>query len=185
VAAANPFMSDDVQVVGSKLQDYFTIFGLFPDFILDLADLEKRYFIAQRTFHPDRMAGKSANARRMAISQSMLVNAAYETLKSPLRRASYLLSLHGIAENSKPSHALLMEMMELREALSEAQNASELSELESQCLKNYEEALVNIAEAFGRKDLALAAELTTRLSYISKILDEIRAKKRIFNEKVV
>src|ERR1700753_1284067 len=112
--------------------DYFSAFALQPAFDIDLADLEKRYFLAQREFHPDRMVGKSAQARTMAISRSMTLNSAYETLKLPLKRAYYLLSLQGITPDSiKPSQALLVETMEMREQLVEAASKASLEALKT------------------------------------------------------
>jgi len=177
-------MSEKLQVAGRKLQDYFSLLGLSPGFDIDLSDLEKRYFIAQRTFHPDRIIGKSAQARQMAISQSMLVNTAYETLKIPLKRALYMLSLKGItSDSSKPSQELLMEIMELREELAEAQAVSILSELESKNTIYQKDTIAQLTQAFDGDDFEQAAQLTTRLSYLSKIYDEIRAKKRVISEK--
>jgi molecular chaperone HscB len=43
--------------------------------------------------HPDRMSGKSERERGIAEQQSSLVNKAYETLRKPLNRAVYLVSL--------------------------------------------------------------------------------------------
>jgi len=159
-------------------RDYFSLFGLSPSFDIDLPDLEKRYFAIQREFHPDRMIGKSTQERTLTISRSMEVNAGYETLKSPLKRAKYLLTVNGIKEaDIKPSNALLMEIMELREALAEAESKETLAKLEADNTNSAAKIVVQLSSAFKEKNLPLAAELVTRLSYVTKIADEIRIKK--------
>lgn len=163
----------------SEQPDYFSVFGLSPSFDIDLADLEKRYFIAQREFHPDRMVSKSTQARTLAISRSMLLNSAYETLQSPLRRAQYLLLLQGVKSDAiKPSQELLIETMELREQLAEAQAASELSVLESRTEAGKVNVITQICQAFQENRYLMAGELAIRLSYLSKMADEIRVKKK-------
>ncbi|HEU5046344.1 MAG TPA: Fe-S protein assembly co-chaperone HscB [Rickettsiales bacterium] len=164
---------------GHHLQDYFSLFGLARTFAIDSADLEKRYFAVQKELHPDRLAGKGKDGRRLAITQSMYANAAYETLKSPLKRAQYLLSLQGIkAEEIKPSGELLMEVMEMREQLAEAVSAEDMEKIEVHNRQDREKTVAEIAQAFEKSDLPSASALTTRLSYLSKMQDEIKSRKK-------
>ena len=157
--------------------DYFAVFSLPRNFNLDSAALEKRYFEAQRQFHPDRLVGKSPAERQQAIAQSMLVNEAYQTLKSTLARARHLLALEGISPDSiKPSQKLLMEIMESREALAEAQDAATIQKLAKQNEEAEEDTVVALARAFASPDLNAAAELAMRLSYLVKIGEEIRGR---------
>lgn len=161
--------------------DYFSVLGLPRSFDIDLAELEKRYFAVQKAFHPDRMVGRSANERRLAISQSMFINSAYETLKSPLKLANYLLSINGInPSDAKPSNELLIEVMEIREQLAEAQTTQEINELEATSTKKKENLIIRLSGCFRSNELVSASELSIHLGYISKILDEIRIKKKIF-----
>jgi len=163
----------------SAPQDYFSLLGLPPVFDIDPADLEKRYFSVQRAVHPDSVAGKSAHERTLAISRSMQVNAAYETLKSPLKRAQYLLELNGIKTDSvKPSQMLLLEMMELRERLAETQQINEIEKLEAQNLQDRQNLITKISQTFRGNRIILAGELAMHLSYLSKISEEIRVRKK-------
>jgi molecular chaperone HscB len=61
------------------------------------------------------------------------VNEAYQTLKSPLARAAYLLRLHGIDPEFETNTAMpaefLGEQLELREALEEAVAANDVERL--------------------------------------------------------
>jgi molecular chaperone HscB len=76
--------------------------------------------------HPDRFAAGSDQERRLSMQASTRVNEAFQTLKDPLSRALYLLSLHPEPAGAVPQDtAFLMEQMELRETLAEAKEAQD------------------------------------------------------------
>src|SRR5581483_12006679 len=109
-------------------------------FAVDLAALERRYKELTRVLHPDRFARADPRARRASLARSVQLNEAWRTLKDPVRRAEYLLSLQGIEvggeegtvrregekkERLPVPQALLLEVMELREGLAEARAAGD------------------------------------------------------------
>lgn len=102
-------------------KNHFELFGLPVGYIVDANALSERYRELQRIVHPDRFANASDQERRLSVQGAALINEAYEILKDPLARGSYLLALHGIemdAHNeSTQDMAFLMQQMELREEL--------------------------------------------------------------------
>jgi molecular chaperone HscB len=76
--------------------DYFTLFSLPQHLHLDLAALEKTFYAQSRKLHPDRFASQPPEAQQAALSASSQLNDAYRTLRSPIARTEYLLSLQGI-----------------------------------------------------------------------------------------
>ena len=76
--------------------DYFSVFSLPRKLTLDSAQLEKDFYSQSRKLHPDRFAGKSMEEQERATEQSSLLNDAYRTLKDPVARTEYLLSLEGV-----------------------------------------------------------------------------------------
>lgn len=104
-------------------RNYFELFGLPVGFLVDLGALQERYRDLQRVLHPDRFAGASEQERRLSMQGTAHINQAYETLKDPLKRARYLLELHGV--DMGPDHGttrdanFLMEQLELREELAQ------------------------------------------------------------------
>lgn len=102
-------------------KNHFELFGLPVGYIVDANALSERYRELQRIVHPDRFANASDQERRLSVQGAALINEAYEILKDPLARGSYLLALHGIemdARNeSTQDMAFLMQQMELREEL--------------------------------------------------------------------
>lgn len=162
-------------------ENFFALLNLPVSFAISVQELEKQYFAAQRLYHPDRLARKAPAERTQAISESMRINSAYETLKSDSKRARHLLAIHGVqADSIKPSTALLMEIMENREQLAESSTMKALQQVEAANHQSKIETLDSLASAFAKNNIMLAGELTVKLGYILKMEEEIRARKKFF-----
>ncbi|MGQ7109039.1 Fe-S protein assembly co-chaperone HscB, partial [Escherichia sp. TWPC-MK] len=80
--------------------------------------------------------GQASQAEQLAaVQQSATINQAWQTLRHPLMRAEYLLSLHGFdlasEQHTVRDTAFLMEQLELREELDEIEQAKDEARLES------------------------------------------------------
>jgi molecular chaperone HscB len=105
--------------------NYFNLLALPISFEIDKKKLNDNYHEIQKTIHPDNYANSSDGERRLSVQKAALVNDALATLKDPLKRSIYLLSLHGIelnAHTNKMDPVFLMEQMELREKLSQLES---------------------------------------------------------------
>lgn len=104
-------------------QSYFELFGLPVQFDVDQKQLRQQYRDLQTQFHPDKFANKSSSEKRLAEQFSGLINAAYQTLGSPLQTAEYLLSLVGYPIDNENltinDGAFLFKQMEWRESLAD------------------------------------------------------------------
>jgi len=76
--------------------DYFSLFSLPHHLHIDLAALEKTFYAQSRKLHPDRFASQPPEAQQNALAASSQLNDAYRTLRDPILRTEYLLSLQGI-----------------------------------------------------------------------------------------
>jgi molecular chaperone HscB len=76
--------------------DYFEVFGLKRHLRIDTAALEKAFYAQSRKLHPDRFAARPPAEQEAALAESSRLNDAYRTLKDPIARTQYLLSLEGI-----------------------------------------------------------------------------------------
>ena len=98
--------------------DYFTLFGLPARYQLDTQALSLRFQDLQRQYHPDKFASGSQAEQLAAVQQSATINQAWQTLRHPLMRAEYLLSLHGFdlasEQHTVRDTAFLMEQDEAR-----------------------------------------------------------------------
>jgi molecular chaperone HscB len=161
--------------------DHFARFDLARGFDVDEQDLQARYFALQRRLHPDRLAGRSERERAISMQQSTTINEAYEILKSPLERAEYLLSLAGVTVNAETGNVatnpdVLMEAMEVREALAEAVTAEAIAALAADVAVRAAACRAALSEAFGAGETDRAAGLATRLKYLDKFSGEVRGR---------
>ena len=75
--------------------DYFQLFDLSESYGLNLDKLTAEYHRLQLEYHPDKQSGASEEGRVAAQLAASYINDAYETLKSPLKRAAYVLTIKG------------------------------------------------------------------------------------------
>ena len=165
-------------VQGPGNGDHFTRLGLSVTYDLPPQILDHNYFGFQRRMHPDRFAAKSPKERALSQAQATALNDAYETLKDPIKRAVYLLEHlgHGAAtETADP--ALLMEQMELREALAEAGDMPAVTGLLQQAESLTQDCRTALARAFEQNDYPKATQLVTRLKYLTKLVEDAKSRK--------
>ena len=108
----------------------------------------------------------------------MRINEAYKTLQSPLLRTQYLLSLRGIEvaedETAKVEDPdLLMEVLDAREAIEDAQSEEDLAPLKKVNDVRIEDSVSTLEKAFGRDDLTLATTEAVRLRYWINIKESL------------
>jgi molecular chaperone HscB len=162
-------------------QDHYALFGLPRGFAVDLAELERVYREVQGRVHPDKFAHAGDAERRLAMQQATHANEAYLTLKSPLKRAQYLLHLAGhdpqIEHNTAMPTDFLIEQMEWREAVAEAREAADVAELEHlhhRLRKEISAQYDTLHQALdGHLDYSRAADLVRQLMFQEKLLHEI------------
>jgi len=160
--------------------NFFEIFDLPEAFDLDEKELGSRYHRLQSETHPDRFAGEEEEKKLQAVQLNSYLNEAYATLKSPLRRAGYLLQRRNIDPESVNQQdldmELLMEQMQLRETLADLpKDESALPALDAmkvEAKRRIAEREAGFAEAFSADQLPLAKKIFHELQFIYKLLDE-------------
>ena len=76
--------------------NYFEIFSLPRHLQIDLPGLERSFYAQSRRLHPDRFASRPPSEQAEALEHSSRLNDAYRTLRDPILRTEYLLSLEGV-----------------------------------------------------------------------------------------
>lgn len=164
--------------------DPFALLGLDKRFDLDLREAERAHRELSRALHPDKFAGGTPAERRAALDRAAQVNEAWRTLREPVKRAEALLRLAGVAvgetHEPKASGAFLMEIMELREALSEARAARDherVASLARDVREKREAASRALSEALSAEaaDPARALPRLGELRFYQRFLDEVSA----------
>jgi molecular chaperone HscB len=164
--------------------DPFEALGVEPTFDLDLAALEQRHRGLSRALHPDKHAASGAAERRMALGRAIEVNEAFRKLKDPVRRAEALLARIGVqsGEGKEPpaSPALLMEVMERREALAEvrlSKNQVALARLIAEVEAGERRVQADLTQKFG-DSAPNSGEILKKvgeLRYYRRFLEEAQA----------
>jgi molecular chaperone HscB len=160
-------MSHDIR------SSYFAFFNLPFHLQLDIVALEKQFYAMSRRLHPDRFASKPIAEQDAALAESSRLNDAYRTLKDPILRTQYLLTLEGVEleEQSKAATdaarasgeqkkqivppELLEEVFELNMQLQEMRAATQMGEEEPELRRD----LMTAKDAFDAKMVETQAEL--------------------------
>lgn len=132
--------------------DSFELFGIRREYDIDLKTLHHKYLCLSRVIHPDLASGEEGHQRAQSLSLSAELNRAYDTLREPVARAEYLLSLVGgpkSSENKTVPQELLSQVLVFREEIEDAKasrDAAVLQAIRQQLLTRREAALARIAE---------------------------------------
>lgn len=160
---------------------HYALFDLQPEFDLDLNDLSERYRNLARQVHPDRFADAGESEQRQALERSANLNEAYQTLKSPARRARYLLSLQGHdlpLEATVQDPTFLMQQMRWREELEALHEQVDLPGIATfkvrlrDAQRALDERFAQIwRDASAREE---AERLVRRMQFLDKLAQEVR-----------
>jgi molecular chaperone HscB len=162
---------------------HFELFHLPTRYALDAEALEHAYRAVQSQVHPDRFAAAGDAQKRVAMQWAARANEAYRTLRDPLKRAVYLLSLRGVdaamESNTAMEPAFLMQQMEWREAVEDAAAAKNVDALDALLNELRDEERVRFTKLAawldGGADQA-AAEAVRQLMFIERVAAEIGAQ---------
>jgi molecular chaperone HscB len=159
----------------------FELLGVPVLFALDERELEKRHRDISRALHPDRYAGRPSSERREALSRAISVNEAFRKLHDPISRAEALLAELGRelsdTNQPKPEPALLLQVMEQREALSTARRSGDRLRIEGIAA-----AATGKADAVTERLADAFAEEPVPVERVLKLLGELRYLRRLKEE---
>src|SRR5579863_3448193 len=135
--------------------DYFTFFGLPRKLNLDVAALEKDFYVLSRKLHPDVNARTGGQEQEWSLQQSSLLNDAYRTLKDPIKRTQYLLQLEGVEleEQSKSATEQARSTGEVKKQIVPPDLLEEVFELNMQLEE------LRMQKKMGEDDPALIEEI--------------------------
>jgi molecular chaperone HscB len=169
-----------------SMQNHFELFHLPQRFAIDPAALDSAYREVQNRVHPDKFSNATDAEKRVAMQWATRANEAYQTLKSPYRRAAYLCELNGVElqaeSNTAMPPAFLMQQMEWREALEEAKagrDVAALERLDAELQAARKSEIEQIGVTLDSGEFEQAAQRVRKLMFLEKFAAEIA---RIFDE---
>jgi len=154
--------------------NYFELLGLELDFYINQNKLKEAYLVQQSKYHPDKFVNADEASKNEALEKSILLNKAYDTLKSDVDRAGYLLELAGGKVNSDESFVDSPNMLfSVFEDIEQLESANSLVDLER---------LLKIASEDLR---AYKSEFSLSYKFYNLIEAGIAYKKMIYKSKFI
>jgi len=145
-----------------------------------LTALGKAFHEVQNQAHPDKFASATGAEKRVAMQWATRANEAYQTLKSPLKRATYLCELNGVDLQTESNTAMprefLMQQMEWREALDDAKAAKDvaaLEKLEAELRVVHKDEVAQIGALLDAKNFTQVAQCIRQLMFLEKFDEEV------------
>ena len=172
-------VSDDV--------NHFEVMGLPRCFEIDSGELESLYQRLTLEMHPDFFGAAPEEQKQLSEKYSVMLNAAYSTLREPATRAAYLLSLLARGKNlqtDKLPEGFLQEMFFFQESLDEileSDDQSALRKMNEDLHKRHIFIESNYATLFKKLETSpesteILQQLQTQLNterYLRRLLDRI------------
>ena len=184
--------------------DYFAMFDMPRKLWIEMSALEQKFLQLSWKLHPDNFVNATAEEREISLKRSSELNDAYRTLRDPVARVEYLLSIEGArkegATKQQAPANLLEEVFELNESLDELREArasggdtaalrlrleaaeknfaEKLDEVDGQLrasAREWDKGLeTNGDEASRTKTMAQLNELLNRRSYIRNLVVNVQ-----------
>lgn len=163
-------------------QNYFELFDLPSSFNIDTQLLARNYRELQKNVHPDKFASGSDQEKRLSVQLAAHINEANQTLKSPQRRARYMLEQNGVDFDDEKDTSLdpefLMEQIELRESLETAKDQQQLDAVMNSLVTRRDEIMNNLTAMLTETDqaqLQAAKKEVQKLQFLAKLQSEAEA----------
>ncbi|HGY5236556.1 TPA: co-chaperone HscB [Aeromonas salmonicida subsp. pectinolytica] len=161
--------------------NHFELFGLVEGFELDTRQLAETYRQLQTQFHPDRFATAPEREQLVAVQRAAQINDAYTTLKTPLRRAEYMLSLRGTdirgEQQTLQDTSFLMQQLEWRERLAdlkgEADPEGAIKDFRQEIGHDHQLLMQQLTLTLAAGDDLIAADCVRKLKFVDKLLEEL------------
>jgi molecular chaperone HscB len=166
--------------------DYFQVLDLPRRLVIDPELLQKRYYDLHRRLHPDLYQTGPQAARQASLRNTAALNRAYRSLRDPIDRGLYWLTLQGeslgVDNNRVPSDlaGFVFEVQEYLEELRAAREGNgavealvgEIAQARAELLARQNALLQQLEENFARWDAGDrdAAHLTRDLKAILSAL---------------
>ena len=182
----------------AQFDNFFALFEQPVQFAVNQEHLDQQLRLLQKRYHPDNLVADSKNvadsaqAKQQSEQASALINQAYQTLRDPDSRASYLLDIAGQAQNLEHSIAdldFLEDAMQMRMDLDDAIEGKELAvlkQLNPQITVRLNKQSERFDSAYQSQDWQTAIDATQKLKFLVKLdadvttgLDEVASAEHL------
>lgn len=157
--------------------DSFKLFNLSYNFEIDLKKLEDEYYVLQKMLHPDKFINSTEKELLYAQIHSSSLNNAYNTLVNQVSRSNELLKCKG--EGNKDNETfndleVLNEVLDLQEVAENINCQKQKINLINEINQTIKENIEKLNNYFIEEQLLEAKKLTIKISYLEKLLKDIK-----------
>jgi molecular chaperone HscB len=166
--------------------NYFEIFGLPVQLMVDKSLLPKKYFELSKKFHPDFYSNATPGEQQHSLEISANLNKAFKTFQNPDETIKYVLKMKNLLEEEekyKLSPTFLMEVLEINEQLMDAdgQDAtlnlkSDIEKLQNRIYEPVKQIIEHYQEGItSEKELLQVKEYYYQKKYLHRIEQQLKA----------
>jgi molecular chaperone HscB len=145
----------------AERSDYFAMFEMPRKLWIEMGALEQKFLQLSWKLHPDNFVNATPEEREISLQRSSELNDAYRTLRDPVARVEYLLTIEGARKDGETKQQappeLLEEVFELNESLDELREAKASGSDTASLRHRLEVAEKNFGEKLGEVDGQLQA----------------------------
>ena len=145
----------------AERSDYFAMFEMPRKLWIEMGSLEQKFLQLSWKLHPDNFVNATPEEREISLQRSSELNDAYRTLRDPVARVEYLLTIEGARKDGETKQQappeLLEEVFELNESLDELREAKASGSDTASLRHRLEVAEKNFGEKLGEVDGQLQA----------------------------
>ena len=165
--------------------NYFEIFGIPVQLMVDKHGLSKKYFELSRKFHPDFFARATPSEQLKALEITASLNKAFKTFQDPDETIRYVLQLKELLEEEEKYQlppGFLMEVLEINEQLMDTDDNPEIRQNLQSIIENLQTEIYapvkNIIENYNEghtteKELLQVKEYYYKKKYLLRITQQL------------
>ena len=174
-------------------RNYFELFGLDVNFLIDNDVLESSYQQLQSQYHPDRFVSSNDQDRRIAIQATTFINEAHDILRDEQMRARYLLQLRGVKfdveQDTTQDMDFLKSQMKLREQIDEVDQQDKpfdrLEELASLARQQKKELIERYQQLFAVQEWDSAKDTVLKMQFFKRLQQQINNKQEALEDELL
>lgn len=157
--------------------NYFDLFCCQRSLSIDQNNLELRYYNLQKLLHPDQHHKGSTAQQFEATKLSSLVNLAYDTLSTPLRRALYFFQVKDCDQTIQDPELLgyIMDLQDqLQDIIYNPMNKQACEQFQDNLTQAFDQTWDVLCSLESDKDSPIVTSLLGKLQYLNKMIDQVK-----------
>ena len=155
--------------------NYFEIFGIEAQIIIDIEHLNRQYLKLQSEFHPDKFVNASNLEKSMATRISTHINDAYNTLSDLVERVDYILQINNYSTYEHTTFKntnFLTDQMMLSEKIENA-NPNQYKDIQNEISIEIKTIILEMQNNLDNRDFDILYENNSMIKFYKKNIRQL------------